>query len=205
MVSLVFFLELVLLCNFWIHHQPYHLLSNNASATIPSLLSSCFNLIFTVTSLNNFSFFFYTTTAICSYLSYLHQFFLLQSFFSIIFLSFLISFLLPSSMFITLFFNTLNLFESIGINLFSLLFFIFLQLWAMCQKPLYTKHFLSSITLSLFISLLFFHSLCCLYSFFTLLFFLILISSTLLHSSSILFLFFFSFLLYSLFCCLFLF
>ena len=150
------------------------LLSNNTSTTIHSVTSSYFNPIFTITSLNNFSFFSILFPLLSTSVFHTSTDFSLFAFSSLktIFLSFLISLLLPSPMFITLSFNTSNLFKDLYVSFSSCLFFIFLQLQVICPKPPQTKHFLSIITLSLFTSLLLSHASCHLHSF-SILFFLL--------------------------------
>ena len=188
-LSNFFFLNLFFLMNSKLITNLVILLSNNASTTIPSLSSSYFDFIFTVTSLNNF--FSFSTLLLLFSAPIIHtstsfSFFNLFSL-KIVFLYFPIFLLLPSPMFITLLFNTSNLFENISIDPSSPLFFIFIQLQVMCPNPLQTKHFLFIITLSLFSCLLISHISYHLYFFSAFLSSLILIFSTLLYLSSILF------------------
>ena len=164
------------------------LLSNNTSTTIYSVTSSYFNPIFTITSLNNFSFFSILFLLLSTSVFHTSTDFSLFAFSSLktIFLSFLISLSLPSPMFITLSFNTSNLFKNLYVSSSSCLFFTFLQLQVICLKPPQTKHFLSIITLPIYFSPSFpclLPSPLLLHSFFS----LILIFSTFLYSLSTLF------------------
>ena len=148
--------------------NPVALLFNNTFTVIlSSSSSSYFNPILTITSLNNFSFF-----LLLGILTYI----------------------------ITLV-NTSNLLledwhsgPPISALPFFSKFHLFLQLQAICLKLPQIKHFLSSITLSLFLFLLLSHSSCCLHSFSDSLSSAILISSILFFSLPLLLLFF-SFLL----------
>ena len=94
------------------------LLSNKTSTTIHTATSSYFNPIFTVTSLNNFSFFSILFPSLSTSVFHTSTDFSLFAFSSLktVFLSFLISLSLPSPMLITLSFNTSNLFKDLYVS-----------------------------------------------------------------------------------------
>ena len=145
--------------------KPIALLSNKVSTVISSYISIFSNPIFTVTFFNNSSpsvFLTFTSLFLFSFFSFFSSFFNLFA--------------------IYLHLILFHLFESLCINSFFSLLFLFLQLQAICPKLVQLKHFLFYITLSQFI-FIFLHSLSTLFSSF--------VSS----SSCLLFCFSFSYLL----------
>ena len=121
----IFFLNLFFLANSELITNPVTSLSNNTSTTILFSLSFCFNLILTVTSLNNFSPFIFLTFTAFSFFSFLSSFFSSFNFSSlkIIFLFFYTSLPLSSPTFITLLFNISNLFKNLCVGLLYFLLF----------------------------------------------------------------------------------